>query len=560
MKFLFVLQYPGYLRYFDSVVEALSGRGHQVAVAFDQPHKQPEGLAALDGMNATVEVLGRTPIRPDVWAAVARGVRGTIDYARYLHPRFASSPYLRDRMRKALPPPTRFLGRWDTSTADRTARLIAWLGTCERVIPSSPVIESFLRRVHPDVVVVSPLVTDQCPQVDLIKAARRVGVRTALCVASWDHLTTKGLMRIQPDLVAVWNHEQRREAIDFHGVCDERIIVTGAQCFDRWFDRTPRRSREAFCQFVGLRPDRPFVVFVGSTASISAPDAEVRFIRRWIEAVRCGPGSLGDVGILIRPHPYNAAHWGEVELTAYPNVVVFPRHGANPVDNDDRADYYDTLHHGVAVVGINTSAMIEAGIQDRPVFTIVDSSFDDTQTGTLHFRYLLPENGGHLQRAADLDEHTRQLAAAIDDGQAPPSRRFIETFVRPHGIDVAATPRLVVALEGLRDAVPQPADTLPVHLLPLRAALWTMGVLDRVRPANVRRTRRRFRKASHQYALELWRYYKTQRKDVRKWLDRRRKLRARRRKLRARPDDHLRRMTGQRTQKPRGEPGERAAL
>ena len=539
MKFLFVLQYPGYLRYFDSVVAGLRGRGHQVAVAFDQPHKQPEGVAALDGIAGDVEVLGRTPVRPDIWAPVARGVRGTIDYVRYLHPRFARSPYLRDRIRKALPPPTRFLGRRDTSTAGRTARLIRWLGVCERVIPTSPVIEAFLRRVNPDVLVVSPLVTDQCPQVDLIKAARRVGIPSVLGVASWDHLTTKGLMRIQPDLVALWNHEQRREAVDFHGASNERIVVTGAQCFDRWFERTPRRSRAAFCQRVGLEPGRPFVVFVGSTASISAPDAEVRFVTRWIEAVRRGPGSLPDVGILVRPHPYNAEHWGQVDLTAYPNVAVYPRHGANPVDNDDRADYYDTLHHGAAVVGINTSAMIEAGIQDRPVFTIVDSSFDDTQTGTLHFRYLLPENGGHLQRATDLGEHTRQLAATIDDGGAPASRRFIETFVRPHGLDVAATPRLVAALEELRDVQPMPPDAVPPHLRPLQVVLWAMGML-----ASWPRTLKRFRRARYEYTLRVWRYYKTKRTHVRKWLARSRAAQARRRKLRRRPVDYLRRLAG----------------
>ena len=188
------------------------------------------------------------------------------------------------------------------------------------------------------------------------------------------------------------------EALEFHGSMAERVVVTGAQCFDRWFDRTPSRSREEFCQRVGVSAERPFVVFTGSTASISAPAPEVRFVKRWIEAVRSGPGSLKDLGILIRPHPYNCAHWASVELSNYPNVAVYPRGGANPVDNDDRADYYDTLHYGAGIVGINTSAMIEAGIQDRPVFTIVDSSFDDTQTGTLHFRYLLPENGGHLRQ------------------------------------------------------------------------------------------------------------------------------------------------------------------
>ena len=519
MRVLFVLQYPGYLRYFVSVLESLSQRGHDVAVAFDLPHKQPEGLLALDDIDGEIEMLGLVPRRLDRWAAVARGVRGSIDYARYLHPRFEHAPYLRDRMRQVLPPPTRFLGRWDTTTAERTRGVIRFLQACDRVIPGSPVLETFLRRARPDVLVVSPLVTDQSPQVDLIKAARTLGVRSALCVASWDHLTTKGLMRIQPDLVAWGNEEQRREALDFHGAHDDRIVVTGAQCFDRWFARTPRRSRAEFCGLVGLNPDRPFLVFAGSTASISAPEAEVRFVKRWIEAVRRGPGSLREVGILIRPHPYNFAHWGAVDLTAYPEVVVYPRHGANPVDNDDRADYYDTLHHGAAIVGINTSAMIEAGIQDRPVFAVVDSSFDDTQTGTLHFRYLLPENGGHLQRATSLEEHARQLSKTIDDDEAPSSTQFVETFVRPHGLDTAATPRLVTALEGLENTAPTPPEGVPVYLLPLWAVLWVMGVC-----ADNKHARRRWRKRLHRMKREIWRAFKLKRKRYRRWRERRRRM------------------------------------
>jgi hypothetical protein len=519
VRVLFVLQYPGYLRYFDSVLEGLCQRGHEVAVAFDLPHKQSEGLRALDTIDGEIELLGMVPRRPDIWARVARGVRGSIDYARYLHPRFEHAPYLRDRMRKALPPLTRFLGRWTTTTAGRTRRLIRLFQTCDRVIPSSPVLETFLRQARPDVLVVSPLVTDQSPQVDLIKAARKVGVCSALCVASWDHLTTKGLMRIQPDLVALWNHDQRREAIDFHGADDERIVVTGAQCFDRWFARTPRRSREAFCRAAGLDPKRPFVVFAGSTASISAPEAEVRFVKRWIEAVRQGPGSLAEVGILIRPHPYNSAHWSKVDVGAYPGVTVYPRHEANPVDNDDRADYYDTLHHGAALVGINTSAMIEAGIQDRPVFTVVDSSFDDTQTGTLHFRYLLPENGGHLQRATSLEEHARQLSTSIDEGAAPSSRQFIERFVRPNGLDTASTPQLVTALEGLGDAAPSQPDSVPLYLWPLWAALWAIAAA-----ADAPHARRRWLKARHRIKGQLWRAFKTKRKDFRKWRERRRRM------------------------------------
>ena len=92
---------------------------------------------------------------------------------------------------------------------------------------------------------VTPLVTDCSPQVDVVKSAQRIGVPAALCVASWDHLTTKGLIRVEPDLIAIWNEEQRAEAIEYHGASAERLLVTGAQPFDKWFERRPT-SREEF--------------------------------------------------------------------------------------------------------------------------------------------------------------------------------------------------------------------------------------------------------------------------------------------------------------------------
>ena len=91
------------------------------------------------------------------------------------------------------------------------------LATCERAIPSSRIVEDLIRSRRPDAVLVTPLVTDRSPQVDVIKSAQALGIPAALCVASWDHLTTKGLIRVQPDLVSVWNEQQKAEALAYHG-------------------------------------------------------------------------------------------------------------------------------------------------------------------------------------------------------------------------------------------------------------------------------------------------------------------------------------------------------
>jgi len=478
MKFLFVLQYPGYLRYFDSVIRLLAERGHTVALGFDSPHKQPEGAEALAGAVGDIEWLDRVPVRKGVWNVVGKGVRGTIDFARYLHPDFHDAPYLRDRMRHALPWMTRLLRRSDTWSEPATRRLLRALDALERAMPPSDRLVHYLRQVGPDAVIVSPLVTDRCPQVDFIKAARVLGIPNALGVASWDHLTTKGLMRIQPDLVTVWNPFQKDEAVKYHGADPDRILVSGAQNFDRWFDRMPSRDRETFCRQVGLDPAAPIVLFVGSTASISAPEAEVEFVRGWVRALRSGAGgALAHAGVLIRPHPYNSAHWGDVDLSDVPNAAVFPLGGSNPVNESDRADYFDSLYHSAAVVGVNTSAMIEAAIVGRTVHTIVGDEFRDTQGGTLHFRYLLPANGGFLRVARTLDEHVAQVVETLGHPEVgrQETRRFVEAFIRPRGLEVDATPVVADALEALARGRTTESARVPARLYPVRFALWLIG-------------------------------------------------------------------------------------
>ena len=469
------MHYPGYLRYFDSVIRMLAARGHHVDLVFDSPEKQAEGTEALADMEGSVEVLGRMPGRGGMWAMVAGAIRGTMDYARYLHPAFADTPYLRDRMRMALPPIFGFLGRRPTSSIAFVNRLTRVFATCEKAVPSSRRVENLIRSRKPDAVLVTPLVTDQSPQVDVIKSAQALGIPAALCVASWDHLTTKGLIRVDPDLVSVWNEQQKAEALAYHSTNPDTIVVTGAQPFDRWFERRPT-PREEFCQKVGLPADQPIVLFVGSTKSISAPNAELQFVRRWVAALRAHP-SLSAVSILIRPHPFNSGHWSEQDLADLPNVAVYP-HWANPVNEADRQDYFDSLYHSEVVVGINTTAMIEATIVGRTVHSVLADEFKDTQGGTLHFRYLLAENGGFLRVGANLAEHAAQVAETL----AAPGigrdacARFVRTFVRPHGVDVPTTPILVDALERLASSRRVRAR-MPLWLYPLCVCLFIGGFL-----------------------------------------------------------------------------------
>ena len=523
MTLVLVLATPEYLRFFDTTMALLAERGHELHVVFEEAAEyKPVGLSGAGALPlASVTVM---PPARTFWSDTAFAYRAVVDFLRYLHPDYAQADVLRERIRrKVLPAACQWLARVRTVPPHLLDAWLAVLRFAERGLPIDPRVRDALQRLDPDLVIVSPLVDAASAQVDWIKGAQRAGVPSAVAVASWDNLTNKGLMRIDPERVFVWNGVQRREAVRYHAVPDERVVVTGAAVFDRWFDRQPFRSREAFCRAAGLPDDRRFVLFTGSSAFIADGEDEFAFVRRWVAALRSSSDPLlADLHVLIRPHPYNTAAWSAADFGDR-GISVWPRGPFNPAAEDGRRDLFDSLYHAAAIVGINTSAMIEAAIVGRPVLTIDEFA---TQRGTLHFQYLLQENGGPVAHGGTMARHLEQLASALRSAaaeaaplrttaeavplrttaeaaglrataeaaaprataEAAPQRTsaeaagrcrgalhgFVESFVRPQGLGEPSAPRLAQAVEdaaALR--VKRRSDAAAVLLM--RPALLAFG-------------------------------------------------------------------------------------
>lgn len=489
LKILFFMTHPGFTRNFEPVLALLAERGHRIHLAFDGP-PQVGKPSAVDALSARYPAItyGPAPDREDAWASLANAGRATRNYLRYLHPRYRAATRLRERA--VVWPLGPMLAAVAASPLGRRrglASLDAVLRTLERAVPSSREIEDFIRAQAPDVVLLTPVVDFNTPQTDQLKSARALGIPTGVCVASWDNLTNKGLIHLVPDLVTVWNEHQRREAVTLHGIPPERVAVTGAQLFDEWFARRPSTRRDDFCRRLGLPPDRPLLLYTCSSQWI-AP-VEVPFVERWLRAVRAAPPPLGQAGVLIRPHPQNATQWQGVDFGRYRDVAIWPREPSPRVDEPSKAAFYDSLYHSTAVVGINTSALIEAGIVGRPVFSVLDPEFRASQEGTLHFRYLVEVSGGLLQVAADLDEHVRQLGAALaDPAGAARARAFVASFVRPCGLDRPAAPILADAIERL-GAVQAVPDCPPRWAGAARPLLLGLALLARAAWAGLKARR-----------------------------------------------------------------------
>lgn len=488
------MRHAGFARNFESTLRLLAERGHEVHVCFDGPFAH----GADGGRPGIVERLalerprsvsfGPAPDRSgEPWFALGLRLRLGVDFLRFLAPSYAAAPKLRARAEERVGPLTRAVGRAVARRSGGPARLARLYRALDSSLPLSPGARELVRRMRPDVVLVTPLVELGEPQTDFVRAAKALGVPTALCVASWDNLTNKGSIPEVPELVAVWNEAQRTEAVELHDVPAERVVATGAQPYDQWFEWGPSRDRASFAAEVGLPGEHPLVLYLCSSRFI-APE-EAAFVRHWLAGLRGRPErELREAEVLVRPHPQHAAQWSDVDLAGLGPVSVWPRAGADPVDADSRRDYFDSIHFSSAVVGVNTSALIETAIVGRPVLTQLAPEFRDTQGGTLHFAHLV--EGGPLRVARSFGEHAAQLAEALATSATAPGPRaavdgFLRSFVRPHGLDQPATPRLVAAVEALAGTAPdlprRPFGTpvVRVALAPLAALAWVDGAARR---------------------------------------------------------------------------------
>ena len=448
---LFVLHEPGYFRLYGTTIVEMERRGWNVALAFDAPDKRGSVRLVPRGAGPAVRSVGAFPGHV---APSAATLRTALDYLRYLEPSFAGAVYLRRRIERLLPRRLRFLTnvkavpRRVVTAALKVGRVV------EQFIPVDRELLNWLRAINPDVIVVSPVVIvgrSGARQTEITKAGQTLGIPVVVGVASWDHLTSKGLIRVVPDAVTVWNETQAREAEFLHRIPRSRIIVTGAQSLDHWFaPASPDVARE-FRRSLGIDESRPLLLFTGSSRKMAPHDSEEQFVRRWLAALRESTSpAVREASVLVRPHPSNQSQWESVDL-GDPRAVVYPRrYSGLPMTDEEVETFRQSLLASTAVVGVNTTAMIEAAILKRPVFTVRDPAFAHSQRQTLHFGYLADDQQGCVIVADSLQQHVAQLEAMMTAGAPVESlNRFVERFVRPRGIGTSATEHLCNGIESV---------------------------------------------------------------------------------------------------------------
>lgn len=289
--------------------------------------------------------------------------------------------------------------------------------------------KKILESLKPDLLIVSPLIELWSRQNSWLSNARDLSIPSVYAVHSWDNLTTKGPYAIQADHIILWNVKQIQELENLHGSVRSQIMVSGSYGYDKWFEAKKSNSTNYLESDIRKKLDanKRTLLFLGSSKSISGT-LELNIAAEIADAIM-------QIGwqMVYRMHPQNPP---DREIDSK-NCIIFPEFPEIPMRGKEMTAFVESILASDAVMGVNTSAMFESLILDRPVISLNLDNFKQGQADTIHYDHILFSNA--IFKVYSISELTNLLLNLEIREKDRHRSEFLTQFIRPQGIENPAT-------------------------------------------------------------------------------------------------------------------------
>lgn len=436
MKIIFALD--NYLKYYsiDDVVRELYRRGHEIVMIMGQDkesHIPDDALQKAKAELSNIEIVSL--VKRKILRKLVRGLRELINYAYILNNEANRRWDAKNWGRFFHPLTWRLISSTPGKRLLKTAFIQKTLRFIEKKIPVAPEIKQHVKHHSPDIVIALPLISGDSREGEYIQAAAALGIPTVYSMFSWDNISSKATFHAHPDFHIVWNKPLAEELVRLHSIRRERVFITGAPRFDRLIGNGAQYilPRDEFCRIAGINPEKKYILYVGSTylldKNVSKLLSEDVLVREIADALDENPQTV-EVHILVRPHPVNVGIIPALQESGRKNISVYPSPGELPDTEEKRQMFYNSIYHSIAVVGVNTTAFLEASALDKPCITIVTKEFGETQQ-LPHFHHLA--DGDFLETANGAMEAAEIVGRIIERVDARSSQRhaFVKNFLKP---------------------------------------------------------------------------------------------------------------------------------
>lgn len=130
--------------------------------------------------------------------------------------------------------------------------------------------EKLLIEISPDIVFNASHVHNSL-SMDLMYAVKKLKIKSATFLFSWDNLTSQGRILPDYDIYFTWNKKIKNDLVSFYpAIKEESIYVTGTPQFDFHFDNNFVDSKEKLYNFLNI-PNRKKIVLYSTGMAYYTP-------------------------------------------------------------------------------------------------------------------------------------------------------------------------------------------------------------------------------------------------------------------------------------------------
>ncbi|KKW18846.1 MAG: hypothetical protein A2131_02215 [Candidatus Sungbacteria bacterium GWC2_49_10] len=297
----------------------------------------------------------------------------------------------------------------------------------------------YFEKYQPDAVFAAGLLTES--DFLMVKYAHRHGIPSIGMMRSWDNFTSKGFLRVHPDVLLVQNDSMVEEAVRFNSYPREHIRVVGFPQWDHYVDPAWRMSKEEFGKMFGIDSSKRWITYFGGglMAGLFNIPETAEHVVMLVKAI--GRGELPNSQAVIRPHP-SPYHVRALREEAKQCPVLAFGKGWDFTDADLRL-LMNLVRLSDVTLNMGSTVALEASIFDRPIVLIgfngytPDSRIRWSQRlsaaldNTVHYQEL--EATGGMRRASNEKELIEVVRSYLEN----PSRdregraRIVKKHVGP---------------------------------------------------------------------------------------------------------------------------------
>ncbi len=253
----------------------------------------------------------------------------------------------------------------------------AYRNKVEAEMGPHPDILALTLRERPDFFVLPSGLLDYVTD-DVLQIADKLSIPTAMLIAGWDNLSSKGLLYHFPEAVGVWGEQNRRHAVEIQKIPADRVFLIGAPHYDN-FHPTQMADQAKMRASLGLPENRKIILFAGTFRLFD----ETELLKEVEQAI--DSGLLPPIHILYRPHPwrvkrkseedYFANSWRHISMDpeiekTYQTAKIKDR-GAVPDDFAIRMNHLENIYQIVdAVISPMSTILLESLLFGLPTMAV----------------------------------------------------------------------------------------------------------------------------------------------------------------------------------------------